>query len=306
MNISINGQTELYGLIGQNINYTLSPVMHNTAFSFQNQNAIYLPLQTTEPNFLSFWNGLLSIENFKGANITIPFKTKAYQLVDQLTPESKQIGAVNTIRIENGKTIGTNTDIKGFVEPLLSKISECNCDAAIIVGAGGAARAVLVALANLGFKKIIILNRTLKTANILVEEFRQKFSQLILEAKRYTPEILVQLSQFVNLLVNCTPIGTKNQTVKIKNCENSIWPNTHNLPSNIIVYDLVYNPQNTLFSKQAKKTGATFIGGLEMLIHQGAGSYEFWTGESAPINQMRIACQSVLNQQNQPNFFNKE
>ena len=312
MNFSIDGSTQLYGLIGQNIAYSFSPAMHNAAFTHHQTNAVYLPWHTSVQKFTQLWQGLTALENFHGANITIPFKTDALQLADQLTPEAKQIGAINTIKIENGTIIGTNTDSAGFLAPFLSQFPDRDWKNAIIVGAGGAARAVLVALATLGCNQITLLNRTLATAQSLIQEFQSQFPHLILQAFTYQSQTLVQLAQSADLLVNCTPIGTKattNANLLIQSngiSENSIWPFTDPIPSHLVVYDLVYNSQNTILAQQAQKSGAAFIGGLEMLIHQGALSLEFWTGIPAPIEQMRIACQTALTQQTQSNFFTKE
>jgi shikimate dehydrogenase len=312
MNFSIDGSTQLYGLIGQNIAYSLSPAMQNAAFTHHQTNAVYLPWHTTSQNFDQCWQGLVALQNFHGANITIPFKTKAYQQVDHLTPEAQQIGAINTVKIENGITIGTNTDSAGFLAPLHAQFPNQTWQSALIVGAGGAARAVLVALATLGCQHITLLNRTLATAQALIQEFQPKFPHLNLQAIAYHPHTLVQLAQSANLLVNCTPIGISSANSsqltfdRSTPLENSIWPFTDPIPQNLVVYDLIYNPQHTFLAQQAQKSNAPFIGGLEMLIHQGALSLEFWTGIPAPIEQMRVACQTALTQQTQSNLFTKE
>ena len=281
MPLNINGQTKFVGLIGYPVEHSLSPAMHNSAFAALNLNWCYVPLPVHPERLGEAVAGLRAM-SFVGANVTVPNKEAVMSYLDEVTPEAQAIGAVNTIVMREGKSIGHNTDWQGFLTALSEGGFDPRGRRAVVLGAGGAARAVVYALAHAG-AQVTVLNRTLARAQALVQGSSPLFPSLPL-----TLQTLKEQTTEAHLLVNATPVGTWPEVGK------SIWPEDLAFPSHLTVFDLVYNPRQTKLLRQARAAGAKAVGGLGMLVHQGAVAFELWTGEKAPVETMYEAANKTL------------
>jgi shikimate dehydrogenase len=284
---SITGKTSLVGLIGWPVAHSLSPSMHNAAFAELGLEWAYVPLPVRPDDVAQALKGLAAL-SFVGANVTVPHKQAVMRYMDELSDAARITGAVNTIHLQHGKFYGYNTDAIGF----LNSLKEANCDPqgmrVAVLGAGGAARAVVFALARGGAGSIIVLNRTAERGAFLVGDLAAAFPNSSLTFEALTAESLAVLDNTVDLVINSTSVGM------YPNLEASPWPADVPMPANVIFCDLVYNPLETVFLARARAAGAATIDGLGMLVHQGAYAFEKWTGQPPPIDVMRQACLSKL------------
>ena len=286
----INGHTKLVGLIGHPVEHSLSPAIHNAAFNALNMNWCYVPLGIEKQNLVTAVNGLKAA-GFYGLNITAPHKQNAIPMVVELDIEALNVGAVNTLvfRKANGEscdTQGFNTDVYGFTQSLKSAgyIFDKN-DKAVVVGAGGAAKAVIMGLINENIKNIIVLNRNATRAKNICQQMKQFMSSSgNISAEPLNDETIIHHASDASLLINATTVGTS------PDIDLSIWPDDKLLPEKIFVFDLVYNPAKTKLLAQTERSGARGINGLEMLIQQAARSFELWTDIKPPIEEMHKAC----------------
>lgn len=266
-------------LIGYPLKHSLSPVIHNTAFESANIRAVYIPMEIKKRE-LGPTIKVLKKPYTLGFNVTIPYKEKIISYLDQLSKEAQLIGAVNTVKYSRGKLIGYNTDSMGFIYSMPKEIRRAlTGKKAVIIGAGGASRAVAFALAGINMKEIIIANRTLEKAKNIVRKMSEKFPKVKFRAisLRKTAYELAD----THILVNTTPVGLKPND---KNLIKSSF-----LHKNLFVYDLIYNLKETKLIKLAKAKGCFTMNGMEMLIRQAALSWKIWTGKNAPVKQMRKA-----------------
>lgn len=278
---------KIYGLIGYPVKHSLSPLMHNAAFKELKINAEYrlFPLKEEEiPDFMRN----LSKNNIYGLNVTVPYKEKVLKFVE-LEAESfflRKIGAVNTIIIKDKKLIGYNTDIPGFARDLKEKFNPSNIKGffigkkAAVLGAGGAARAVVYALVEYcGIKDIAIFDIDQVKKNNVVKMIKELFPDF--KIKIYGVDSIEQLNlKEKDLLINATPIGMK-ETDPCLVDEKLIH-------KDLFVYDIVYNRETRLI-KYAKSIGLSAVNGLGMLLYQGVLAFEIWTGKKAPVDIMRGA-----------------
>ena len=291
----IDGRTQLVGLIGWPVEHSLSPAMHNAVFAALELNWHYVPLPVPPRQVEAAVRGLAAL-GFRGANVTVPHKQAVMPVVDALAPNARQVGAVNTLVIErraDGSPIihGHNTDDQGFVSALRQsgfRLEEGR--RAVVVGAGGAARAVVFGLLVSGIGEVVVLNRTLERGECLVSELGRRSNSKAshLHALALTSDALIECAHQADLLVNATSLGM------VPHAEQSIWPDGVPMPRHLTVVDLVCNPQETRLLQQARQSGACPLGGLEMLVQQGALAFELWTGLPAPLEVMRIACKQAL------------
>jgi shikimate dehydrogenase len=286
MPLNIDGQTKLVGLMGYPVEHSLSPAMHNRAFAALSLNWCYLPLPVPPERLGEAVAGLRAL-GFVGANVTVPHKEAVMSYLDEVTPEAQAIGAVNIIVIHGDELIGYNTDWQGFLTALSEGGFDPQGKRAVVLGAGGAARAVVYALA-WGGAQVAILNRTPAHAQALVRDFSPLFPSALLVSFPLNSRTLREQAAEAHLLVNATPVGMWPEVTR------SVWPEDLALPSHLTVFDLVYNPCQTKLLQQAKAAGATGIGGLGMLVHQGAAAFELWTGEKAPVETMWAAVSEAL------------
>lgn len=300
----IDGHTQLVGVMGWPVEHSLSPPMHNAAFAALGLNWCYMPFPVWPGKVEAAVQGLVAL-GFRGANVTVPHKQAVMSPLDNVASNAQALGAVNTIVIDragdaNGPTgsavtlAGYNTDDVGFIEALVRGGFVFNGRAngghtAVVVGAGGAARAVVFGLLKAGVARVTVLNRTLERAKALVKAlypFAQTSASL--RALPLVPETLIESSRAADLLVNATSVGMW------PHVDASIWPNGVALPAHLHVFDLVYNPLETKLLRQVREAGAHAIDGLEMLVRQGGIAFALWTGQEPPLDVMRTACAQRL------------
>lgn len=269
-------------LLGYPLSHSISPAMQNAALRACDIRATRYMKSPTLPEKLGEMVKILRGENCLGANVTVPHKQTILPHLDELTELAREIGSVNTVIKRDGKLIGDNTDAFGFLQAL--RVRRINPEGArvSILGAGGAAAAAAYALAQADAGEIILLNRTLTRSIELADRLNKKFPYLALAINDW--DALAQ-SQ---LIINATSVGMSPRA------NESPAPKNFVFPKHAIVYDLVYNPPATKFLRAAKRDGARVIGGLEMLIYQGARAFELWTGQRAPIRVMRNAATDAL------------
>lgn len=279
----ITGKTKLLGVIGDPVEHSLSPIMHNAALNYLGLNYVYVPLPVKKGDLERALAGFSAI-NLVGFNATIPHKQALIPYLERITPEAQQVGAVNTLwRTETGWE-GTNTDVDGFIAPL--KDYNCNWSEVtpVILGNGGAARAVVVGCRKLGCSSIAVVGRNLEK----LEQFKQSWDQAKLGAtiETYSWEKISTLVPQTQLLVNTTPIGMSDDG-EASPVDATVLKQ---LPAGAIAYDLIYTPRPTRFLQLAQDFGnAIIFDGLEMLIQQGALALKLWIGQPVPIEIMRDA-----------------
>ncbi|MGK5092915.1 shikimate dehydrogenase [Deltaproteobacteria bacterium TL4] len=269
----ITGSTRVYAIIGHPVKHSFSPSMHNAAFQHMRLDAVYVPFSVAPEN-LPLAIACLKALNIAGLNVTVPHKTKVLAYLDEITITARRIGAVNTIKIEDGRTLGTNTDGVGFIRSLEAFPFQPEGKTVVILGAGGAARGILVALAEAGASRIIVINRTQGKAVQLVETFADVFPETQLQA--LTLEQLTALS--VDLLINTTTVGMEDHRSPLEG--------TH-LGNVALVADIIYNPAQTPLMEQAQSLNIPTINGMGMLLYQGCAAFEFWTNQPAPVEIMK-------------------
>ena len=275
-NPSFNAETNLYCLIGNPVSHSLSSLMHNHAFQKLGLNAVYLAFKVEGNKLGEAIKGLRAL-NIKGANITIPYKTSVIEHLDIVDDTAKRIGAVNTVKNINGKLVGYNTDWEAAVELLKEKAGKLQGKNALIIGAGGVARAILYGLLK-NSVNVSITNRTMDKARLLTFELKKHVGEKAECTVLNPSEIREKISDF-QIIINATPLG---MTPNI----NKTPLNTEYLTSEIIVFDTVYNPLETLLIKKAKQKGCIIIEGYRMLVKQGALSFKLWTGIPPPETDM--------------------
>ncbi|OGQ75349.1 MAG: shikimate dehydrogenase [Deltaproteobacteria bacterium RIFOXYA2_FULL_42_10] len=284
--MNITSKTKTLGIFGYPISHTLSPAMHNAVIKALGLDMVYLPFEVKPSNLKEAINGIKSL-GIIGVNITIPHKESVIRFLDDISEEARLVGAVNTIVNKDRKLVGYNTDGSGYMASLKEELGfNPKSKRIIIIGAGGAARGILAALATQKPKSITVANRTLSRAVSLIKAFKGKFRDTRFEAIDLDNNMLKMSFNSVDLLINTTSVGMKqSKALKIP---------LETLPKIAIVSDIIYNPLETLLLKKAKKLGLTTHGGLGMLVHQGARSFKLWTGMDAPMNVMRKAALKAL------------
>ena len=284
--MNITSKTKTLGIFGYPISHTLSPAMHNAVIKALGLDMVYLPFEVKPSNLKEAINGIKSL-GIIGVNITIPHKESVIRFLDDISEEARLVGAVNTIVYKDRKLVGYNTDGSGYMASLKEELGfNPKSKRIIIIGAGGAARGILAALATQKPKSITVANRTLSRAVSLIKTFKGKFRDTRFEAIDLDNNMLKMSFNSVDLLINTTSVGMKqSKALKIP---------LETLPKIAIVSDIIYNPLETLLLKKAKKLGLTTHGGLGMLVHQGARSFKLWTGMDAPMNVMRKAALKAL------------
>ncbi|HEY9696203.1 MAG TPA: shikimate dehydrogenase [Trichocoleus sp.] len=289
----INGKTQLLGVIGHPIEHSLSPVMHNAAIEQLGANFVYLPFPIAPANLPQALEGFRAV-GLKGFSVTIPHKQAIMPLLSEISPVAQAIGAVNTVCWTESGWSGTNTDVTGFLAPLIAKQQDWTKATALILGNGGAARAVVAGCHQLGYAQIQVVGRNPQK----LEEFLQSWSNSSFSGNLsvHTWNELPDLLPNTDLLVNTTPIGMYPQT----DASPLTTDEMAKLRPGSIAYDLIYTPRPTQFLQQAQAQGAIGIDGLEMLVQQGAAALELWLEMPAPVAVMREALLGYLQKSGKP------
>jgi shikimate dehydrogenase len=274
----VSGTTRVAGVIGWPIEHTLSPAMQNCAFQHYGLDAIYIPLGVPRQGLSSLLKSLQAL-NAWGVNVTIPYKEAVMTSLDSLAPSASDIGAVNTIVFKQGKMIGHNTDGHGFLESLKGSIQP-RAKQALLLGGGGAGRAVAFSLAKAKVQCLTIVDVDQKRLNTLIRDIKKTgFSQVF--GIRPGIAALQAKTKTADLVINATPLGLKkSDSLPIP----AAW-----IPKGRCVMDLVYGKQLTPFLQVAKKKGNVLIPGWKMLLLQGAESFRLWTNKQPPIPKMQAA-----------------
>lgn len=289
----IDGHTTLAGLMAWPIGHSVSPPMHNAAFAALGLNWCYVPLPVAPGQVAVAVRGVAAL-GFRGVNVTVPHKQAVIPALDAVAPDAAQFGAVNTIVIDRDAagvptTTGHNTDYQGFLGSLRQGGFEPGGKSAVVVGAGGAGRAVVFGLLQAGARDVLVLDLEAQQVQSLMNDLGQ-VQVSVLRTAPLTQDTLIEAARAAELLVNATPVGM------LPKVATSIWPDAVPFPSHVTVFDLVYNPQETQLLQQARAVGALGIDGLDMLVRQGAVAFELWTGHPAPFAVMRAACEHALQQ----------
>ena len=283
----INAATTLVGLFGWPVTHSISPQMHNAAFVARQMNWRYLAF-SVPPERVPEAVAALPALGLRGVNVTVPHKQSVMPYLQHWTPAAEAIGAVNTIVVEeDGQLTGDNTDGAGFIADLQAHNVEPAGKRALVIGAGGSSRAVVYGLAEAGVKSVKILNRTVSKAVDLAETMQSYFPETNIGSAAF-PDDVTGSAQDADLIVNCTSLGMEPRI------EGLPWEENVEFREEQIVYDLVYNPAMTRLLQLAATDGATAVGGLGMLVYQGAIAWEKWTGESAPVAVMQQATNTVF------------
>ena len=287
--------TQYIGIIGYPLKHSLSPDFQQAALDYCRLDIQYQVWETEAENLPSAINRLRQVENL-GANVTVPYKETVLDLIDEVNHVASLIGAVNTITNRDGKLVGFNTDAHGFLRALRedSKFDPEN-KRVVVLGAGGAARAVGFALLQGHVTSLAIANRTLERAQSLAQSLSGYAVDNGIDAETvalpWQSPKLVEAVRHCQLLVNCTIFGMRRSPQ-----EDQSPLATGSIPKDALVYDLVYNPSETPLLRTAREAGASVLGGLPMLVYQGAASFKLWTGREAPLDIMLATAKQALSE----------
>ncbi|EPM6823411.1 shikimate dehydrogenase [Enterococcus hirae] len=279
----ISGKTKLTGFFAKPASHSLSPLMHNLAFSHWGIDAVYLAFEVDQTNLRQAVESIRTLDML-GVNVSMPNKTAVLAYLDQLSPEAELIGAVNTIVQQEQSLIGYNTDGMGFVRSVNETGHPIKNQKIVVLGAGGAAKAIVVQMALEGAQEITIYKR-LNATFLPLKEYFAKVSEKTgcpIRLHDYADEsqLALDLSQ-ANLLINATDIGMGSKKDQLPIADVKL------LHSQLAVFDLIYSPSETRLIQEAKKMGIKAYNGLGMLIHQGAIAFELWTHREMPVQNIR-------------------
>jgi shikimate dehydrogenase len=277
--MNVSGTTKICGLIGDPVEHTMSPAMHNAAFEKLGLDYIYLPFRVPSESLGDAVSGLKAL-NVRGFNVTIPHKVAVIPCLDEVDAIAGKIGAVNTVVNDDGKLTGYNTDAAGFLQAMLEQEIQPAGKNIIILGAGGASRAISFILADNG-ARLTVLNRKLELdwafelARRIHEDLGSEVTPLELTAENLSAVLAKS-----DIIVNATSVGMSPEK------DYSPVP-AGLLKPGLIVFDIVYNPVRTKLVREAESSGARTVSGVDMLAWQGALAFEKWTGQQAPVDLMR-------------------
>ena len=281
--MEIDAHTGFCGLIGNPVEHSLSPAIHNAAFRKLGLNLVYLAFRVETIG--EAIRGLRALGGFRGASVTIPHKVSAIPFLDEVDPTARHIGAINTIVANQGKLSGYNTDATGALRALRGGTGSLAGKRVIILGSGGAARAIAFAIAGeSGVAGLTLLGVDGNERSTLANDLRSKSTLTVADA--HLDEVsLAKTLPDAQVLIHCTPVGMSPKT------EASCVPASLLTPG-LAVMDIVYNPRDTQLLKDARQAGCVTIPGLEMFLHQAVAQFELWTGHVAPEDVMRSVLES--------------
>jgi len=281
--MEINAQTQFCGVIGNPVEHSLSPAIHNAAFQKLGLNFVYLAFRVEAIG--DAIKGLRAMGNFRGASVTIPHKVATVPLLDSIEPTARHIGAINTIVAKGGTLTGYNTDATGALRALREGAVALKGSQVVILGSGGAARAIAFALGTEpGIDRLTILGIDNQERTVLARDLQSETGMTVQESP-LNEGTLRKVLPDTHVLIHCTPMG-----MSPKLHETSV-PVTL-LHAGLTVMDIVYNPRDTRLLKDAKAAGCRTIPGLEMFLHQAAAQFELWTNQTAPADVMRAILES--------------
>ncbi len=275
----ITGYTGLYGIVAYPIKHSFSPMMHNTAFELLGIDDVYLAFEVLDNQFEKYIESVKTL-GIKGFNVSMPYKEKIINYLDEMTQEAQLCQSVNTVKNENGKLIGHISDGIGFVKACQSQGWDVQNQKVVILGAGGAAKAIIVALAGAHVSEIVVYNRSDKP--FIKELAKQLSCSLTLKSLHCLDELKEDLKE-AYLLIQTTNVG---MTPYEEGC---LIPDSSYLSHQLKVADIIYHPKETKLLKMAKEKNLDYMNGEGMILYQGAVSFEFWTGKDMPIAGVKKA-----------------
>lgn len=281
--MKIKGSTNIVGLIGHPVEHSFSPPMHNAAFDALNMDYAYVAFDVNPNDLKSAIEGAESL-NIKGFNVTIPHKVDVMQYLDELDEVARLIGAVNTIDFKNLK--GYNTDGIGAVKAI-EEVTSIKNKNVVVAGAGGASRAISFYIAKYGAESLTILNRNEAKAESLASDVSD--SGLIGEVASDSINAIGNYMESADVLIDTTPLGMH------PNINDEPIVKADMMDEDLVVFDAVYNPNETVLIKEVIKANAKPVYGIKMLLYQGAESFKIWTGKTAPVDVMEKALRNTLN-----------
>jgi shikimate dehydrogenase len=278
-------KTKVCCLIGDPIEHTLSPLIHNKAFKSLGLDFIYIAFRVKKEMLKKAIDGIKAYDIY-GINVTIPHKVRVLKYLDIADDLVWDIGAVNTIKNDEGRLTGYNTDGKGALGALVKADVSLSGKNIVVLGAGGAARAIVYFTVREKPNSIMILNRTQEKADKLAESVSTKTGMWV-KAKKLENQSLKDEMRDADLVINCTSVGMA------PNIGETPVPKSY-LRKDMIVMDIIYNPIETKLLKEAKEAGAITISGIDMFVYQAASAFEIWTGNKAPIDLMKSIAVKAL------------
>ncbi len=283
--MKITGYTQLYGVIATPIKHSISPMMHNLAFELCSIDARYLAFDVKEESFDDAIKGMIALD-VQGFNVSMPYKGAIIPYLSELTKEASLIGAVNTVKNVNGRLIGHNSDGIGLIRSLEADDFSIKDKTIVVLGVGGAARAIILSMALHDAREIIIYNRNSPSiekaremTSLIQEKTNCQASFQYLENKEQLKEDLKR----ADLLINATNVGMAPHT------DRCLIPDESYLHQQLYVVDIIYNPAKTKLLELASKAGCKYQNGMGMLLYQGAESFHFWTNQQMPIDKVKEA-----------------
>lgn len=270
---------KLFGVLGNPIKHSMSPLIHNDAFEKYSIGGVYLPFCVEDTDLQQAVQGLKAL-GAGGFNVTVPFKSRIIPYIDVLDDFAREVGAVNTVVNRDGRLYGYNTDGPGFIKGLLSITAQIDDKNVLIIGAGGAARGIYFALAKTGVAKLDLANRTVSSAEQLLSDYQGTISSSAISLR----EAESSLGQY-DIIIQTTSVGLADL--------NESPLSLGKLSQNAIVCDIIYNPLETKILKEAKERGNKIQNGVDMFVNQGALAFELWTGIMPDTERMK---QLVLQQ----------
>jgi shikimate dehydrogenase len=281
--MDIKGSTNIVGLIGHPVEHSFSPPMHNAAFESLGMDYVYVAFDVNPNDLKSAIDGAQSL-NIKGFNVTIPHKIEVMQYLDEIDEVAGLIGAVNTIDFKDMK--GYNTDGIGAVRAI-EEVTSIKNKNVVVAGAGGASRAISFYIAKYGADSLTILNRNVERARDLAKDVSD--SNLIGNAESGSISEIGNCLNDADILIDTTPLGMH------PNVDDAAVAQAGDMHEDLVVFDAVYNPNETVLLKEAIKAGAKPVYGIRMLLYQGAESFKIWTGQNPPVDVMGDALKKTLN-----------
>lgn len=282
MSNRIQGTTTLIGLLGYPLKHSRSPHMHNTAFEALNLDYVYMAFEVQD-GLVKEGLDALKVLNARGCNVTMPHKQKVVKLLDEVSEDAKIIGSVNTVLNDNGRLIGYNTDGRGFVKALKEQGIDFQGKKIVMVGSGGAARAVAIQLAFDGAGEIVMMNRTLSKAEEIMDIINKNIQTSKGRALDIDEVVMKEELKDATILIDCTSLGMKSTI------DQSIISTPDTLHKDLFVADIVYDPLKTKFLSIAEEAGCKTMNGINMMIYQGALAFNIWTGEDMPVDYIKDA-----------------
>ena len=277
--MTLSGKSRIYGLLGDPVAHSLSPLMQNQAFLEYQIDAVYVPYHVSPDNLPAAVEGLRALD-IAGVNITIPHKEKIIPLLDQIDPTAQLIGAVNTVVNTDGILIGYNTDASGFIRSVCQELEFFPAGRhVVLLGAGGVCRAATVALAAAGVKSIIIANRHRERGENIINDLNPHFDKVQFSAINYNDNSYLSSLSTADLIVNTTSVGLHGEEI-------NFLPLEH-IKGSALIYDMIYSLSETSLIKSARSEKMLCTDGLGMLAAQGEDAFYLWTGIQLPAGTMR-------------------